>query len=186
MSRSIVISGPPAVGKSTVARSLAERYGLRLVSGGDVLKEMAREKGFDPAGEDWWDTPQGMKFLSVRENDFSFDREMDARLVEMCGHGGVVITSYTLPWLTSSAVRVWLDCSQDVSARRMQDRDGVNAKDAYRIARDRYDRNMRLYERHYGFKFGRDDSVFEIVVQTDGKDVGQVVSEVVARLDGQP
>lgn len=186
MSRSIVISGPPAVGKSTVARSLADRYGMRLVSGGDVLKEMARERGFDPAGDDWWDTLQGMTFLSVRENDFRFDREMDARLVEMCERGGVVITSYTLPWLTGSAVRVWLDCSQDVSARRMQDRDGVNAEEAYRIAQDRYDRNMRLYERHYGFKFGRDESVFEIVVETDGKDVGQVVSEVVARLDGQP
>lgn len=185
MSRSIVISGPPAVGKSTVAQRLAERYDMRWISGGDVLKEMAKERGFDPSGDDWWDTPEGMKFLSIRENDFSFDRKMDQRLLMMCERGGAVITSYTLPWLTNKAIRIWLDCSQDVSASRMQGRDGVDSEDAYRITRARYDRNTSLYKRYYGFQFGKDESVFDVVVQTDGKDVEQVISEVIAKLDGQ-
>ena len=47
MTKSIVISGPPAVGKTTVAKGLAEEFDLTYLSGGDVLKEMAKEHGFD-------------------------------------------------------------------------------------------------------------------------------------------
>ena len=43
MTKSIVISGPPAVGKTTVAKGLAEEFSLTYLSGGDVLKEMAKE-----------------------------------------------------------------------------------------------------------------------------------------------
>ena len=45
MTKSIVISGPPAVGKTTVAKGLAEEFQLQYLSGGDVLKEMAKEQG---------------------------------------------------------------------------------------------------------------------------------------------
>ena len=58
MTKSIVISGPPAVGKTTVAKGLAEEFQLKYLSGGDVLKEMAKEQGFDSDGDAWWDTDE--------------------------------------------------------------------------------------------------------------------------------
>ena len=183
MTRSIVVSGPPAVGKSTVARILAERYGLEWLDGGDVLKGLAREKGFEPSGDNWWDTPEGMAFMAVREKDFGIDVRVDKQLMERCRGGGVVVTSYTLPWLQDGVTKVWLECSRDVSAHRMQGRDGMDAEEAYHIAQSRYERNVDLYRRHYNFEFGRDDGVFDIVVQTDGKDVEEVVAELVGKLD---
>ncbi len=156
---------------------------MEWISGGDVLKDMARERGFDPSGKDWWDTPKGMEFLAMREENFEFDRSMDKRLLEICERGGVIITSYTLPWLTEKVVRVWLECSLAVSARRMQRRDGVDSKSAYVITENRYRRNIQLYRRHYGFDFGRDDLVFDVVVNTDDKDIGQVLDAVIQNLD---
>jgi len=67
LTKSIVISGPPAVGKTTVAKGLAEEFNLIYLSGGDVLKELAKEEGFTVDGDDWWDTKEGMKFLAQRE-----------------------------------------------------------------------------------------------------------------------
>ena len=55
MTKSIVISGPPAVGKTTVAKGLADEFNLTYLSGGDILKEMAKDQGFDVTGNDWWD-----------------------------------------------------------------------------------------------------------------------------------
>ena len=99
MTKSIVISGPPAVGKTTVAKGLAKEFNLKYLSGGDVLKEMAKEQGFDSDGDDWWDTEEGMKFLNQREQNSEFDKNLDKKLTDLFNQGGMVITSYTLPWL---------------------------------------------------------------------------------------
>jgi len=50
--KSIIISGPPAIGKTTIAKGLAKEFGLTHLSGGDILKELAEEEGFDTKGDD--------------------------------------------------------------------------------------------------------------------------------------
>ena len=47
MIKSIIISGPPAIGKTTIAKGLAKEFGLLHLSGGDILKELAEEEGFE-------------------------------------------------------------------------------------------------------------------------------------------
>ena len=51
-----MVSGPPAIGKTTVAKGLATEFNLTHLSGGDILKEFASEQGFSSTGDDWWDT----------------------------------------------------------------------------------------------------------------------------------
>ena len=184
MARSVVISGPPAVGKTTVARALADEFGLRFTGGGDALKELAREAGHSPGGDDWWDTPGGMAFLAQRASDDRFDRRVDATLSRMFAAGGMVVTSYTLPWLLerSVGVRVWLDASSETSARRMQGRDGMDPCQAAEVSRRRYAENGALYKRLYGFEFGLDKGVFDVVVSTDAMDAEQVILEVKRRV----
>lgn len=184
--RSVVVSGPPAVGKTTVARALAGEFGMRFAGGGDALKEIAREAGHEPGGDDWWDTPEGMAFLSQRAADGSFDRRVDKELSRMFAGGGIVVTSYTLPWIVerSVGVRVWLDASSETSARRMQGRDGIGAGDAAEISRRRYEENGALYRRLYGFEFGRDEGVFDVIIDTDAMDAGQVILEAKRRVGG--
>ena len=82
MLKAIIISGMPAVGKTTVSRHVANELGLKVVGGGDVLKEMAIEEGYRPGGDDWWDTQDGMKFLAERNHESGFDKEVDRRLRE--------------------------------------------------------------------------------------------------------
>ena len=111
MTKSIVISGPPAVGKTTVAKGLAKEFNLQYLSGGDVLKEMAKEQGFDSDGDDWWDTKEGLKFLNQREQNSEFDKNLDKKLTDLFKQGGMVITSYTLPWLIEDGIKIWLEGS---------------------------------------------------------------------------
>ena len=77
MIRSVIISGPPAVGKTTIAKGIAEEFGLTHLSGGDILKEIAEEQGFKTGGDDWWDTQEGMNFLSQRQENSEFDKKVD-------------------------------------------------------------------------------------------------------------
>ena len=176
MNKSIVISGPPAVGKTTVAKGLANEFNLTYLSGGDVLKEMAREQGFDAVGDDWWDTENGMKFLSQRENNSEFDKKVDDKLIQLFNKGGMVITSYTLPWLVSNGIKIWLSGSHDSSSKRMQTRDNMTSQEAYEITKIRYDKNRALYLKLYHFDFGNDISVFDKVIDTDNLNATQVIN----------
>ncbi len=55
----ICISGLAGSGKSTVAKKIAERYGLKYYSGGDALKTVAADLGCDTAQKGWWETEMG-------------------------------------------------------------------------------------------------------------------------------
>ena len=175
MTRSIVISGPPAVGKTTVAKGLAKEFQLKYLSGGDVLKEMANDHGFNSKGDDWWDTEDGMKFLSQREKNPEFDKKLDEKLISLFNQGGMVITSYTLPWLIKDGIRIWLGGSHESSTKRMQSRDSMSSEDAYEITKERFDKNKALYKKLYNFDFGEDKSVFDLIINTDNLTAQQVI-----------
>ncbi len=175
MTKSIVISGPPAVGKTTVAKGLANEFNLTYLSGGDVLKEMAREQGFEVDGNDWWDTKDGMKFLEQREKNSEFDKKVDEKLIELFKGGGMVITSYTLPWLVENGIKIWLAASHDSSSKRMQNRDNMSSKEAFEVTKERYDKNKSIYKKLYDFNFGEDVSVFDAIINTDNLTANQVI-----------
>jgi len=173
--RSIIISGPPAVGKTTIAKAIAEEFGLTHLSGGDILKELAEEEGFKTGGDDWWDTQEGMNFLSQRQENSEFDKKVDDKLKKHFLDGNVVITSYTLPWLVEGGVKIWLEGSKENSAQRMTARDNMSKDNALEIVQKRYQENKKIYKALYGFEFGKDLSLFDKVIETDGLDASQVL-----------
>ncbi|MFM7862150.1 MAG: cytidylate kinase family protein [Candidatus Nitrosotenuis sp.] len=179
MQKSIIISGPPAIGKTTISKGLAKEFGLQSLSGGDVLKELAQDQGFQTKGDDWWDTPEGMTFLNQRKDNYEFDKKVDQKLVEIFQKGGVVITSYTLPWLVEGGIKIWLGGSKQNSAKRMQNRDNMDMENALSIVKTRFDENKVLYKKLYGFDFGDDLSVFDVVINTDGLDAQGVLSKAI-------
>lgn len=182
MQKSIIISGPPAIGKTTVAKGLAKEFGMKNLSGGDVLKEMAQEQGFQTKGDDWWDTQEGMKFLSQRKDNYEFDKKVDQKLKVIFQKGGAVITSYTLPWLVTGGIKIWLGGSKQNSAKRMQTRDNMELSSALDIVTKRYEENKALYKKLYGFDFGEDLSVFDIIINTDGLDAQAVLDAAIQKV----
>jgi cytidylate kinase len=177
--KSIIISGPPAIGKTTISKGLAKEFGLKSLSGGDVLKEMAKEQGFNTDGDDWWDTKDGMKFLNQRKDNYEFDRKVDEKLKDLFLKGDVVITSYTLPWLVDGGIKIWLAGSRENSAKRMQTRDKTTLNDSLEIVKKRYEENKTLYKRLYGFDFGVDLSVFDVIINTDDLDAQNVLESAI-------
>jgi cytidylate kinase len=166
---SIVISGWPAVGKTTIAGKLGEEFGLAMYNGGDILKMMASESGYSTEGDDWWDTAEAKKFMEQRKSDPSFDKRVDGKLSDIVKKGGAVITSYTIPWLVKddSVIKLWLRGSQENRAKRMSNRDNIGFEEAQRIVKLRDQENSNIYYKLYQFRFGEDLTVFDYVLNTD-------------------
>lgn len=178
---SIVISGWPAVGKTTIACKLAEEFDITMYNGGDILKMLAEEenKGYSVKRDDWWDTTEAKKFMEKRKSDPSFDKKVDKKLIEIVKKGGTVITSYTLPWLVQDEsiiiIKFWLRGSSENRARRMANRDGISFEEAKRIIKLRDEENKKIYYRLYGFRFGEDLTVFDYVLNTDRLSIDSLV-----------
>jgi cytidylate kinase len=169
---SIVISGWPAVGKTTIACKLAEEFDIVMYNGGDILKMLAEEdKGYSVKRDDWWDTIEAKKFMEERKSDPSFDKKVDDKLIQIVKKGGAVITSYTLPWLVEDEsviiIKFWLRGSRENRAKRMANRDSISFAEARKITKLRDEENKRIYYRLYGFRFGEDLTVFDYVLNTD-------------------
>ncbi len=165
---SIVISGWPAVGKTTIAENLAKDFNLKLWNGGDILKMMAFERGYSSSlNHDWWDTEEAAKFMKERNNNPNFDREVDNRLIELVKEGNVVITSYTLPWISDATINFWLQGSVDNRSKRMSMRDKIDINIAKKIVQRRDVENKLIYQKLYQFEFGEKLDVFDFAMNTD-------------------
>ena len=165
---SIVISGWPAVGKTTIAENLAKDFNLKLWNGGDILKMMAFERGYSSSlNHDWWDTEEAAKFMKERNNNPNFDREVDNRLIELVKEGNVVITSYTLPWISDATINFWLQGSVDNRSKRMSMRDKIDINTAKKIVQRRDVENKLIYQKLYQFDFGEKLDVFDFAMNTD-------------------
>jgi cytidylate kinase len=173
---SIIVSGWPAVGKTTVAAELADEFGMKVYNGGDILKQIATKMGYRTSGNDWWDSVEGRQFMEKRKSDPTSDRVVDNKLKEIIKGGNAVITSYTLPWLVKDkCIKLWLQGSAKNRARRMATRDKINFAEATEIVKERDYQNRRIYEDLYGFEFGKDLSVFDFSLNTDMMDLSSLV-----------
>lgn len=165
---SIVISGWPAVGKTTIAENLAKDFNLKLWNGGDILKMMAYDRGYSSSlNHDWWDTEEAAKFMNERNSNPNFDREVDNRLIELLNGGDVVITSYTLPWIADATINFWLQGSVENRSKRMSIRDNIDIESAKKIVQRRDFENKQIYKKLYQFEFGEKLDVFDFAMNTD-------------------
>lgn len=156
----------PSVGKTTAAEAIAKKFHLKHVAGGDMLKLMAYERGYTPSGSEWWDTKEGMTFLSERKRNPDFDKEVDRRLSDYLNKGGVVITSYSMPWICEKGLKLWFHAPRKVRALRLAGRDKISPKKALGIIVKRDSENKRLYKKLYDISFGDDLSPFNFIIDT--------------------
>ncbi len=170
----ICISGMAGTGKSTLAKKLAEKYNFSYYSGGDVLKEQAKQEGYDISVQGWWESPSGLKFLNQRVNNPKFDKEVDDKLLEYAKKGGVLLDSWTMPWLLKNGFKIWLEASFKKRAARVAQRDKMSFDEAITVLKEKEARTKAIYKTLYGFALGDDFKPFDFVLDTDDLSANEV------------
>lgn len=181
----ICVCGMTGCGKSTLAKRLAAKYGIRYISGGDALKALAVEIGYKPGGVNWWETSEGKRFIQLRVNETEFDKRVDEKLIEMAGQGNVVLDSWTMPWLLKGGFKVWLEASLEVRVKRLAVRDDMSVERAFNALKEKEEKTRVIYKKIYGFDIGRDFSPFDVILDTNemsADEVFSVISMIVDRL----
>jgi cytidylate kinase len=105
------------VGKSTVARALAARLGYRYISGGEMFREIARERGISVT-----------EVNRLAEHDPAFDRDLDRRQRERAhAAGDCIVESRLSGWMVDADLKIWLRAPVEVRAARVAGREGQAA-----------------------------------------------------------
>ena len=153
----LTVSGPPGSGKSTTAAALAEAFDLEHISGGDIFRELAAERGYSP-----------VEFNELAEEDDQIDRDLDRRLDEIAQErDDVLLESRLAGWLAGDAadIRIWLDAPLNIRAERIADREGKDVD----VAREETDRReaseAKRYHEYYNIDI-RDRGIYDIVYNT--------------------
>lgn len=177
----VCISGMAGTGKSTLAKKLAQKYKLKYYSGGDALKELAKNEGYNPSSRGWWESPEGLSFLKKREDNLQFDKMVDNKLLEYAQQGNVILDSWAMPWLLKTGFKIWLAASEEKRAKRIAKRDKISIKKALQVLKEKEARTKAIYKKLYGFGLGEDFEPFNLVLDTDNlgaREVFQVLSMV--------
>lgn len=141
--------------------------------------------GYKAVDRGWWETPEGMRFLEHRLKDPTFDKQIDSQLLAYAKQGDVVLDSWTMPWLSKTGFKVWLEVSPEERAKRLAHRDGIGLEEAKTLIREKDGKTKRIYELLYGFKLGEDYSPFDLVLDSEFLTSGEVfdtLSLVIDRL----
>lgn len=109
----IAVGGLTACGKTYHAQRIAESFDLKYISGSNLLLAL---KGFKVDID--WLSDHAAEFLKERQGDFSLDTCVDDKLLHWVRtEDGIVVDSWTLPWLYrgEDMLRIYFD--MDLEAR---------------------------------------------------------------------
>jgi cytidylate kinase len=112
------------------------------------------------------------------------DRELDERLTARAREGGCVIESRLAGWLATRAgvvaVRVWVDCDDEVRAARVAERDGTTAPRAHADNAERAALEHARYLAVYGIDLD-DRSPYDLVLDSTETSATTLADQVIAQ-----
>jgi cytidylate kinase len=120
----VTISGPPGCGATTLSERLADAMGCPYVSGGDIFRELAEDRGMNLN-----------QLIAKADESDELDRALDQRLQQIAEKWGMankpfILESRLAGWLAGERadLRIWLDAPEDVRLERIDDRSESDAE----------------------------------------------------------
>ncbi|MFB6118999.1 (d)CMP kinase [Halosegnis sp.] len=152
----ITVSGTPGSGVTTLCEGLADELDCGYVSGGEVFRELAEERGKTLT-----------ELVAEAGESDEIDRALDRRLSRIAEQWGTANKSFILEsrlagWLAGNRadLRVWLDAPDEVRVARTSDREEMEAEMRVREVIE-----ASRYESYYGIDLS-DRSIYDLVVNT--------------------
>jgi cytidylate kinase len=153
----ITVSGPAGSGKSTLAAGLADTLGYDHVSGGDIFRSLANERGVSL-----------VELNRLAEEDDAIDRDLDRRLRTTArDRADLVLESRLAGWMAGehADLKCWLDAPLSVRATRIAEREEKPVADAKEETGARTESEARRYREYYGIDI-EDLSIYDVTVNT--------------------
>ncbi|MEM0202501.1 MAG: AAA family ATPase [Archaeoglobaceae archaeon] len=166
----ITISGPPGSGKTTVARILAEKLGIKVISAGSVFRQLAMEKKMSLE-----------EFSKFAEGNPEIDIMIDKMQKEMAEkERDAIIEGRLSGWMVKNAdLRVYIFAEAEVRYSRIAKREGKDINEVRRETKLREEIEKRRYQKFYGINVD-DWSIYDLIVNST-RIPAEKIAEIIAK-----
>ena len=172
----ITISGLPGTGKTTVAKLLEKRLGLRYVYSGEIFREMAKKHGMSLE-----------EFGAYCETHREIDEELDRFQLEILRKGNVILEGRISGWIAHRnnvpAVKVLLETAIDVRTGRIVKREQGNIEERKKEILKREKSEASRYKKYYGIDV-YDTSIYDVIIDVSKKTPEEITEIILAHLEG--
>jgi len=170
----ITVGGSIGSGKSTLARSLARKLGIKYCSVGQIMRDIAKERGLSI-----------LDFSLEAEKDSLIDKELDERQKDIVEEaeksGGCVMDSRLGAYILKPDFAIWLDASPEVQDARISGRDSISIADARLLIARREASEHERYLKIYNIDLD-DQSVYDLILNTDKMAPEQVLDACITAI----
>ncbi len=172
----IAISGKAGSGKSTTAKELASKLNLKHYSIGDLMRQIAKEKGISL-----------MELSKLAEKDPSIDKELDNKQIDLRKKDNFVIDGrLTAFFIPNAGLKVFLDCDDGVRAERImkegrKDENSSNIEELMEKIRQREQSEKKRYREIYNTDYS-DKKLYDLIIDTTNIKAGEVVKKIISAL----
>ena len=171
----ITIGGPPGSGTTTVARILAARLNAKLISAGEIFRQIAAERGLSVE-----------QLSEIAERDESLDREIDKRQQAYASSLQHAVFEGRLSafFVKDATLKIWLKAPLEVRAKRVASRDRLRYEEALSAIKMREHSEIKRYERYYRLN-PNDLSAYDIVIDSSkftAEDIASLILHALERL----
>jgi len=170
----VTISGTPGSGKSTVAKLLEEKLGIKYIYSGMIFRKLAEKHKISL--ED---------FGKFCEQDPMVDKELDYQQLIILEKGDVILEGRLAGWIAHlnniDAFKIMIDTDIEIRASRIVKReDGDVEKRKQEIIKREKSENIR-YKKYYDIDL-KDDSIYDIVIDSGDKTAEEVCEIIVKKM----
>ncbi|MBW2980964.1 nucleoside monophosphate kinase [Candidatus Woesearchaeota archaeon] len=171
----ITVSGKAGSGKSTIARTLAQKLHLKHYSSGDFMREMAKEKGM---------TLAELSKLAEQDNG-AIDKEIDERQKKLgkTEDDFVIDGRLSAFFIPNAEFKIFLDVELDEGAGRIaKDKRATESAEDIKEMKEKIEKReaseVKRYKQYYGFDC-YDKTNYDVLIDTTELTPEQVIGKIV-------
>ncbi|MBN2127601.1 MAG: AAA family ATPase [Candidatus Diapherotrites archaeon] len=181
----IIVSGFAGSGKSSLADSLGKHFNLRVIHASDVMKQLMKgelDLNNTKGQTGFWESNEAHEIMKKRTESDDLDKKLDEILLKEIQKNNLVLDSWTMPWLSEKGIKIWLNASPEVRAKRVSSRDSLDFNEVLMKIKERDSKTKAIYKRIYNFSLGEDLNPFHIILETNKINEKQVLEKALKKI----
>jgi predicted cytidylate kinase len=171
----ITISGTPGSGKSTIAKILEDKLGIRCVYSGMIFRDTAKKYNMSLE-----------EFGKYCEGNSEIDKELDERQLRILQKGKVILEGRLAGWLAYrnkiSAFKVSVDTDLETRAQRLVKREKGSVEERKKEILERERSEALRYKKYYDIDL-KDNSIYDVVIDSGHKTPEEIVEIILEKLE---